>query len=122
MLADVAKEIEIGDGGSPGGVIEQSSGVGRGVKIEQASELFLNFRDVRGKHLGCEELALLGFATGVANGTCSPTRERDWMMSLKLKPAKREEGNEITDVETVGGGVEATVEGEARSDPFGKLR
>ena len=59
VLADVAQEIEEADGGGPVGVVHQAGGVGRGVEVEQAAELFLDPGDVVGQDFLGEQLALL---------------------------------------------------------------
>ena len=46
MFADVAQKIEETDRRGPGGVVQQARGIGLGVEIEQAAQLFLHAGDV----------------------------------------------------------------------------
>ena len=68
MLTDLAQEIEIGHTRHPVGVIEQLRGIGGRFKIQQLGELLLHCGDVLLECFACEQIALGGFAAGIANG------------------------------------------------------
>ena len=110
MLADVAEEIEVGDGGSPIGVVEKAGGIGFGLEIEEHFELLFDGGDVGVEDFFGEKLAFLGFAAGIADGTGRAAGERDGMMAHELETAKREERDHAADVEGIGSGVEAGIE------------
>src|SRR5882762_2313639 len=112
VLADVAQEIEVAHGLGPSDVVEQTGRVFRGVKIEQATELFLDLGEIGLEDLPGEQLALLSLAARVANGTGGAARERDGMVALELKAAKPEQRDEIADMEAVRRGIEAGIEGD----------
>jgi hypothetical protein len=57
-----------------------------------------------------KEIALGGFAGGIADHAGGATGERERMMAGKLKTAQRELAHEVTDVERIAGGVEAAIQ------------
>ena len=122
MLADVAQEIEEADGRRPARVIQQAGGIGGGVEIEQAAELFLDLGDVGVEHFLGEQLALLRLAAGVADGAGGAAGERDGVMAQQLKPAQRQQRHQVAHVQAVGGRVKAAVKRDgARADAFRQL-
>lgn len=112
VLADVAEEVEEADGAEPVGVVDEASGVGGGVEVEEACELGSDGGDVGGDLVFGEELAFLGFAAGVADAAGGAAGDGDGVVAGELEAAEGDEGDETAGVETIGGGVEAAVEGD----------
>ncbi|MFM1944722.1 MAG: hypothetical protein RI897_3704 [Verrucomicrobiota bacterium] len=57
-------------------------------------------------------MSFLGFAAGVTDEAGGAAGDGDGVVAGDLEAAEGEEGDEVTDVEAIGGGVEAAVEGE----------
>ena len=56
------------------------------------------------------QIALGGFAGGIADHAGGTTGQRDGMVALVLKAAEREERDEVADMERVGGRIKAAIE------------
>jgi len=59
-------------------------------------------------------LPLLRFAAGIADGTGRSASDGNRMMAEQLKSSQREQGNQVPDVQTVGGRIKAAVKRDGR--------
>ena len=62
-------------------------------------------------HLERVQAALINSTRWIPNHARSTPQEQDWPMPMQLKTSQRDERNEITDVQTVGGGVKTAIKG-----------
>ena len=68
------------------------------------------------QHFAGEQLALLRFAAGIADGTGRPAGHGNGMVPEQLKTAQRQQRHEIAHVQAVGRRVEATVQRDGRGE------
>jgi hypothetical protein len=112
VFAGIAEELEVADVTGPGGVIEELGGVGGGIEVEEFGELGFDALDIVIEDFAGEELAFLGFTAGVTDEAGGAAGDGDGVVAGELEAAEGEEGDEVADVEAIGSGVEAAVEGE----------
>jgi hypothetical protein len=109
MLSDIPEKIQECDLARPIGIIEQLGRIGGRFEIQQLAHLLFNRSNVCFEQFPCDELALGGFATGIADQSCGATRKSDGPMPPQLEAPQGKQRNEIADVEAVGGGIEPRV-------------
>jgi hypothetical protein len=77
--------------------------------------LLFDAGNIGGQNFLREQLALLGFAAGVADGAGRAASERNWMMAKQLETAQRQQWDHAAHVQTVGRGIKAGID---RNRPF----
>ncbi len=113
MLANIAQEIDQRDAGEPVGIVEQERRMVTGIEIEELGELPLDRFHVRGNLLLAQQRTFLRLATWIADQTGAAAGQRNRNVAPALEAGQREQRQEMPDVETVGAGIEADVEGHA---------
>ena len=81
MFSDVAQEIEEGNTRRPARVVHESRRVLFGFKIQQFRQLHFYAGDVGIEDFFREQLTLLRFSTGIADGTGRATGDSDRMVA-----------------------------------------
>ena len=112
VLADLAGEVEEGEVLHPVVVVHEFGRVGRvGVEVEEVRKLLLDTFHVVAEHIFGEEVALGTLARGVANHARGAAHEGEGLVARALEVAEHHHGAEVSDMEGIGGGVDAHVSG-----------
>ena len=109
MLADVAEEIEEAETAHPVVVVRQDRGDVTAVEVEEPLQLPGHALDVALEDLDREQLPLFAFAAGIANHPRGAAHHGDWPVTGPLEAPKDHQCHEVTDVQTVGRGIESDV-------------
>ena len=112
MFSDVAQEIEVAPLRRPIGVVHEPGRILFRFEIKQARELWTDRFDIRLNLILREELALGGFAAGIADASGRSASDRDRKMPGILKSAQRNERHEMSHVQTVRRRIKAAVKRE----------
>jgi len=112
VLSHLAQEVEVGHGGDPVGVVDEAGRVGGGIEVEEAGELVADAGDVVFDLFAGLEVSFGGSAAGVADHAGGAAGEGDGAVTGHLEAAEAEQGDEVADVEGIGGGIEAAIEGD----------
>lgn len=112
MLAHLTEELEVGHGGDPIGIIDQPGAAGGRVEIEEAGELFLDGGDVMEDLVAGLQVAFGGTAGGIADHAGGAAGQGDGSVPGQLEASQGQEGHQVTDVEGIGGGIKAAIQGQ----------
>ena len=111
VLAHVADEIEEEVVLHPVVVVEYLGTVDGVVEVEEARKLPLDAVDVVLYLVGGEQFALGGLEGGVANHAGGAADDGQRLVAGHLEVLEQHDGDEVADMEAVGGGVDADVGG-----------
>ncbi len=109
MLTDIADEIEEEVVFHPVIVVAYLGSVDGVVKIEEAFELMLDTLHVVLNFLDGEEFAFLGLEGGVADHARGAADDSEGLVTRHLEVFEEHDGDEVTDMQGVGRGVDADV-------------
>ena len=112
MFTHVAQEIEEADGSGPVSVVDDTGGIAGGAEIEETLQLSFNACEIVSELLARKQVALGGFAAGIADHAGGAAGEADGVMTGQLEAPQRELRDQMTDVEGIAGGVEAAIQGD----------
>jgi len=122
MFPDVAQEIEEGNTRRPARVIHESRRVLFGLKIQQFRQLHFYAGDVGIEDFFREQLTLLRFSAGIADGTGRATGDSNRMVAKQLKAPQGEQWHETTDMQTIRSRVKSTIKRDGRGQFFSQFR
>ena len=81
------------------------------MEVEEALQLTLDALLVVAQCRFVEQVALGGLSAGVSNHTCCSSDECDRFVPASLQMSQHHDATEVSDMETVGSGVDAHVSG-----------
>ena len=110
MHAHLAQEVDVVELGQPIGVVDDQ-GLALG-KVQEAAHLLLDALHVVVDVLGGEHLAKLALAGGVADQARAAAHQGDGPVAGPLHVGHGHDGDVVADVQGVGRGVKAHVEGD----------
>ena len=111
MLADVAQEVEAVHAAEPVGVVRHNSGV-FAFKAQKRFQLVADAFYPAGNGFGGIQAALHCFEAGVADHTGRAAHQSNRRMPRLLETAQCQYGQQVADMQAVGGRVETAVEGD----------
>ena len=111
MLADVAQEIEAVHAAEPVGVVRHNGGV-FAFKAQKRFQLVADAFYPAGNGFGGIQAALGCFEAGVADHAGCATHQGNRRMPRLLETAQGQHGQQVADMQAVGGRVETAVEGD----------
>ena len=111
MLADVAQEVEADHAAEPVGVVRHNGGV-FAFKAQKRFQLVADAFYPAGNGFGGIQAALHCFETRVADHAGRAAHQSNRRMPRLLKTAQCQYGQQVADMQAVGGRVETAVEGD----------
>ena len=112
VFTDVTQEVEAVHAAEPVGVVGHDGGV-FAVEFQEGFELVADAFHPTGHGFGCVQAAFGGFEAGVANHAGGTAHQGNRGVACVLEAAQHQHGQQVADVQAVGGGVEAAIEGDA---------
>ena len=109
MLADVAQKVQAVHAAEPVGVVFHDGGV-CAVKFQKRRKLVFDAFQPACHGFGRVQAAFYGFEAGVANHAGCAAHQRHRRVPRVLEAAQYQHGQQMPDVQAVGGGVKAAVE------------
>ena len=112
MLAGIAQEIDQRQRHQPVGVVHHPGRVAFDFEIEEVGQLFLDRLDVGLDLLARQQLALVGLSARVADHAGPAASQGNGMVPKALQARQRNQRDQVADMQAVGGGVEAVIDGD----------
>jgi hypothetical protein len=111
VFADIAEKVNVRKLREPVGIVDKN-GTGRTViKPQDFSDLFFDAFDIVFDLFFGEEFPFFTFPAGIADGTGGSAGKGDGTVSELLKAAQIHQWNEMSDVQTIGSGIAAGIDG-----------
>ena len=92
-----------------------------GAEVEESLELSLNRADVVAEGLDVEQIALVGAPARVTHHAGRSADQHQRSMAVVLEAAQGQDAHEVADVEAVGGGIDAVIQGRRAREHLGEL-